>query len=45
VIVSSQLRRFGHFERKDDIDWVTSRVIMMTEVNGTRQRGSSRKIW
>ena len=40
----SRLRWFGHFERKDDNDWV--KHSMTWEVEGIRERGRTKKtLW
>ena len=39
MIKKSRLRWFGHVERKDDNDCITS------EVEGIRQRGRPKKTW
>ena len=42
MIRKSRLRRFGHVEHKDDNDWVKR---TMSEVEGIRQKGCSKKTW
>ena len=43
MIKKSRLRWFGHFERKDDNDWVKRCITW--EVEGIRQRGCPKKTW